>query len=86
MIPRMLKKGDTIGVIATSDPIDKDCIEEIKEATRNMEDIGVNIKFAKHAYQNPTGYGETARHKAEDINEMFADKSIDGIFCAMRWI
>ena len=31
----------------------------------------------------PGGYGETAKHKAEDINEMFADKNINGIFCAM---
>ena len=30
------------------------------------------------------GYGETAKHKAEDINEMFADKEVDAIFCAMR--
>lgn len=29
------------------------------------------------------GYGETARHKAEDINKMFKDKEIDAIFCAM---
>lgn len=28
------------------------------------------------------GYGETAKHKAEDINEMFQDKQIDAIFCA----
>lgn len=30
------------------------------------------------------GYGEIAKHKAEDINEMFKDKEIDAIFCAMR--
>ena len=29
------------------------------------------------------GYGETAKNKAEDINELFKDKSIDAIFCAM---
>lgn len=29
------------------------------------------------------GYGETAKHKAEDINEMFNDKKINAIFCAM---
>ena len=29
------------------------------------------------------GYGETAKNKAEDINEMFRDKSINAIFCAM---
>lgn len=29
------------------------------------------------------GYGEFARNKAEDINEMFGDKSVSAIFCAM---
>ncbi len=29
------------------------------------------------------GYGETAKHKAEDINEMFRDKEIAACFCAM---
>ena len=48
-----------------------------------MEDLGLKVKFSKHAYNNPLGYGETAKHKAEDINEMFRCKEIDAIFCAM---
>lgn len=35
------------------------------------------MKFGKHAYENPLGYGETAKHKAEDLNEMFKDKNIN---------
>ncbi len=41
------------------------------------------MKFANHVYENTTGYGASAKHKAEDINEMFKDKEIAGIFCAM---
>ena len=29
------------------------------------------------------GYGETAKNKAEDINEMFRDKEVKAIMCAM---
>ena len=51
-----------------------------------MKKLGINVKFAEHAKCNTTGYGETAKNEAKDINSMFADKNIDGIFCAMRWI
>ena len=61
-------------------------MEEIKLGTQKLNELGINVKFAKHAFQNPTGYGETAKHKAEDINEMFLDKEINAIFCAQRWI
>ena len=66
-----------------SAPILEENIEEIERAVKSMKDLGLNVKFAKHAYNNPCGYGETARHKAEDINEMFKDRDIAAIFCAM---
>lgn len=37
MKPKMLKKGDTIGVIACSEPITKECEEEIKKSVELME-------------------------------------------------
>lgn len=83
MKPKRLKAGDTIGVVASSEPITKDEMQEIERAVNLMKDIGINVKFGKYAYCNPTGYGETAKHKAYDINSMFADESISGIFCAM---
>lgn len=29
------------------------------------------------------GYGETAKNKAKDINDMFLDKDVDAIFCCI---
>lgn len=83
MKARMLKRGDTVGVIAQSEPITEEEKEDIEKSVKLMEELGVKVKFGKHAFQNPLGYGETAKNKAEDINEMFADKEVDGIFCAM---
>lgn len=83
MKAKMLKRGDTVGVIAQSEPITEEEKEDIEKSVKLMEELGVKVKFGKHAFQNPLGYGETAKNKAEDINEMFADKEVDGIFCAM---
>lgn len=76
MIPKGLKKGDWVGVVSTSEPITEDCVGDVEKAAQNIKKLGLNVKFGKCAYGNPTGYGETAKHKAEDLNEMFKDKDI----------
>ncbi len=80
MKPRRLRKGQTIGVIAQSEPITEDCMEDIRKAVKLVEEIGLDVKFAEHVCNNPTGYGETAKNKADDINKMFADKDIARYF------
>lgn len=76
-----LNKGDIIGVIAPSSPIMKDDLEKINKSILLMEGSGYNIKFGKNAFKNTLGYGATPKEKAEDINEMFADKEVKLIFC-----
>ena len=86
MKARKLKFGDTIGVISASEPITDEAKEQIDKSVRLMKELGVNVKFSKYAFSNPTGYGETARHKAYDINEMFADTEINRDFLCYGWI
>lgn len=81
IIPNKLEKGDMIGIIAPSNPIEKDDLEKINNSILLMEASGFKVKFAKNALKNTLGYGVAAREKAEDINEMFADKEVKAIFC-----
>ena len=76
-----IKKGDTIGVIAPSSRIDEDDLEPINNSVLLMESTGLKVKFAKNAFKNTLGYGATPQEKAEDINEIFADKDVKLIFC-----
>lgn len=80
-IPNKIKKGDTIGGIAPSSPIEDKDIEQINKSIKLLEDYGFKVIFAKNAYENTLGYSATAKQRAEDINEMFADKDIKAIFC-----
>lgn len=82
MIPKKLKIGDTIGVVAPSDQIVGDNIEELQKAKQIVEKSGFQVKFSKNIYANTNGYSSTAREKAEDINEMFQDKEVKMIWCA----
>lgn len=82
IIPNRLKKGDTIGVVAPSNPIIGENIEEIKKAKEIVEKDGFKVKFSKNLFSNTNGYSATAKEKAEDINAMFYDKEVKMIWCA----
>ncbi len=80
MIPERIKKGDYIGLISPSSPVDKGDLEVINNSILLMESAGFHVKFAKNALANTLGYGTTAKEKAQDINEMFEDPEVKAIF------
>lgn len=82
IVPDKLKKGDIIGVVAPSNPIIGDNIEEIKKAKEIIEADGFRVKFSENLFSNTNNYSGTAKEKAEDINNMFADKEVKMIWCA----
>lgn len=82
IIPKKLKKGDTIGVIAPSNPITGENIEELEKAKKIIQDLGFKVKYSKNLFLNLNKYSNSAKEKADDINEMFADKDVDMIWCA----
>lgn len=82
IIPKKLKIGDTIGVIAPSNPIIGDNIEELEKAKKIIQDLGFKVKYSKNLFLNSNKYSNSAKEKADDINEMFADKDVDMIWCA----
>ena len=82
LLPSKLKIGDTIGVVAPSSPIIGDNIDELNRAKEIVERSGFKVKYSKNIFSNTNGYSATAREKAEDINEMFADKEVKMIWCA----
>lgn len=82
IIPEKLKIGDTIGVVAPSNPIIDENIEEIKKAKEIVEKLGFKVKFAKNLFSNTNIYSATAKEKAEDINDMFRNKEVKMIWCA----
>lgn len=80
--PKKLQKGDTIGVVAPSNPIIAHNIEELERAKSIVENDGFKVKYAKNLFSNTNGYSSTAKEKAEDINSMFADQEVKMIWCA----
>ena len=82
ILPNKLNIGETIGVVAPSNPIINENIEEINKAKEIIEKKGFKVKFSKNLFSNTNGYSATAKEKAQDINEMFLDKEVKMIWCA----
>lgn len=81
MIPTKLKKGDTIGVIAPSNYIEKDDLEYINASIALMEASGFKVKFSKYVFENTLGYGTLPEKRAADINWAFKDDEVKAIMC-----
>lgn len=82
ILPKALKVGDTIGVVAPSNPIIDENIEEMERARKIIEEKGLKVKYSKNLFSNTNGYSASAKEKAEDINSMFEDKEVKMIWCA----
>lgn len=81
MIPSKLKKGDTIGVIAPSNYIEKDDLEYINASIALMEASGFKVKFGKYVFEDTLGYGTSPKKRAADINWAFKDDEVKAIMC-----
>lgn len=76
--PKALKKGDTIGLISASGAIPP---EKFLPAVKSIEKLGFKVVAgetcrARHGYL--AGSDEL---RASEVNQMFRDSNIDGIFC-----
>ena len=81
MIPSKLKKGDTIGVIAPSNYIEKDDLEYINASIALMEASGFKVKFGKYVFEDTLGYGTSPEKRVADINWAFKDDEVKAIMC-----
>ena len=78
-IPKGLKKGDTIGIVAPSGPLEKETLLKGEQFLINQ---GFNVVIAPSCFEK-RGYlaGTCDRRRAEDLMMMFADDEIKAILC-----
>ena len=78
-LPKRLKKGDTIGLIAPGYSVKPEVLDEAKKALENM---GFKPYHTDRIIGNYGYFSNTDAERALDLNEMFANSEIDGILCA----
>lgn len=81
--PPRLKAGDTIGVIAPSHPV-LPFQEKYDQGIGNLKRLGFKVKEGRTVKLQHKGYmAGTDRERADDINNMFGDKEVTAIICAL---
>lgn len=76
--PPKLEPGDTIAIIAPSEPVDK---EDIAKTKAYLESLGYKLKLGKHLFYKIGDYtAGTIEDRAEDFNWAFKDPEIKAIF------
>ncbi len=77
--PQKLNIGDTIGIVASSLPVLPSFKENYERGKKMIQDLGFKIKEGKTIGKTRWWAAGTPKEVAEDINSMFADKSIKAI-------
>jgi muramoyltetrapeptide carboxypeptidase len=75
---KRLCEGDTVGLICPAGPVREDRLESGIDTLRSM---GLKVKLGDHARAVRGYLAGSDRDRAEDLNYMFRDSSIKGIFC-----
>ena len=76
IIPKGLKPGDTIGLIAPANYTNENSNAEVEY----LKSRGFNVVYGQSFYSKWYGFGGTDNVRAKDINDMFANPNIKAIF------
>jgi len=79
LLPKRLKKGDTIGLVAPGYAIKP---KILKEAITTLKVLGFKTFHTPRILGNHGYFSNTDEERAKDVNEMFANPKVDGILCA----
>lgn len=76
--PKALNFGDTFGIIAPASPTS---LENVEKVRKKLIDLGFKVKIGRSPYERYGYLSGTDKIRANDINEMFKDKEVNGIIC-----
>jgi len=78
--PKALKQGDTVGVVAPSDAVEKEGVERSIEIIKSW---GLKVRVGKHVYAKVGDFmAGTAEERIEDLKSMIYDDEVKAIWSA----
>lgn len=76
--PKKLSPGDTIALVAPSEPVER---EDVTKTKQYLESLGYKLKTGKHLFFKIGDYtAGTIEDRAEDVNWAFSDPEVKAIF------
>lgn len=77
MIPAVLQRGDTIGIVSPSHVATP---EDYRGILFGIEAMGFQVKTGPNLYKDTYGYLASEEERAEDFNAMVADETVKMVF------
>ena len=75
--PKVLKKGDTVGIIAPSSPTFEP--GSLGRTLQWLERLGLKHKLGAHTFESYSSYAGSDEARADDLHQFFADKSVSAV-------
>jgi muramoyltetrapeptide carboxypeptidase len=79
VVPKALKKGDIIGIVAPAGPFDK---AKLHAGTQVLESMGFKVFLPDGLFKKDDYLAGPDAHRAETLNRLFENDSIRAIMCA----
>lgn len=76
--PERLCIGDTVGLISPAGPVKE---ELLYKGIHTLEDMGLGVRLGKHVGDKKCYLAGSDEDRVEDLNKMFSDPEVKGIFC-----
>lgn len=77
-LPKSLKKGDTVGIIAPAGILTE---KRVQQAVEEVERLGYKVKLGKNILKTYGYLAGTDQERLEDLHEMFADNNVSMVWC-----
>jgi len=79
ILPKRLKKGDTIGIVA---PACHFIPKRFREGVKKLKELGYNVRYEPAIFKKYWTLAGKDSVRARQINRMFADRTVRAILCA----
>ncbi len=79
ILPRRLKSGDTLGLIAPGSYITG---AELNDSIKNLNELGFNVVYTNNILSKNGYFSGSDQQRASDLNQMFYRDDVTGIICA----
>ncbi|MBB4822818.1 muramoyltetrapeptide carboxypeptidase LdcA involved in peptidoglycan recycling [Sporosarcina luteola] len=78
-IPKKLKHGDEVRIIAPSRSAGILSEEGVQLAKERLERLGVTVSFGRHVFEKDLQNSASIQQRIKDLHEAFSDKQVKGI-------
>lgn len=80
ILPKKIKKGDTIGIISLSGVVEDK--KSFEQGVKKLEELGFKVKVSEHVFDKSRYLAGNDDDKIEELHKFFKDPEVDCILCS----